>query len=162
MLTGWRAWRMRRDGGLTRVFPQADPYVWDRGWALARCRRHPSPTPAPDCLCGLHVISSEAEMWEFVRARYRSGSAPDSSGGSAPCAVGLVEYEGAALKSLIPTDPPSTLRVERARIVGVAILLQGGEALAPPVQRRYGVRVIDQDLAELHLALYGTATAAAT
>ena len=66
-----------------------------------------------------------------------------------------IEYEGAALASLVWNDPPSTLRVERARVVGPVVVPPGTEALAPLIRQRYGVRVMDRELHELHRALFG-------
>jgi hypothetical protein len=145
MPTGWRAWGVTSAGGLERAFFHVLGPEWDAGWNQARCRTG-HPAPAPECWCGLHVITREADVWAFVAARFRPGR-------SKSCAVGVVEYDGAATWSLVPGDPPSTLRVERARVVGPVVVLPGAEALAPLIRQRYGVRVMDRQQHELHQAL---------
>ncbi len=147
--TGWRVWGVKPDGGLTRALLHVGNEVWDAGWNEARCSRG-HPTPAPSCLCGFHLMTSEADLWAFVGARYRPGK-----GSIRPCVAGRVEYGGRVEESLIPNDPASTLRVQLARIVFPIVLLPGAETFAPAVRERYGVPVMDRDQWELHAALFG-------
>jgi hypothetical protein len=151
-LTGWRAWGVKDDGSLTPLFPQPVPHSWGGGWNRADCR-HKHLAPAPECVCGIYVITSESEMWAFVRWAFRVTRM--FPGVSKLWVVGQVEYEGAALASLDRSDPPSTLRVERARVVGPIVVLSGAEPLAAAIRDRYGVPVYDQTQHELHRVLWG-------
>ncbi len=145
MLTGWRVWGVDRAGHLGRAFFHTGAQVWGTGWLEAECRRGHR-APAENCWCGVHVMTDEDDVWAFVRARYRPGV-------SGPAAVGQVEYDGTALHSLIPGDPASTLRVERARVVGPVVVLPDAEPFAAAIRARYGVPVLAQTQHELRRAL---------
>ncbi len=137
--------RGRWTGRLGRAFAYANKQDWFTGWNDAWCRAlHQA--PAPGCFCGLHLMTDEDDAWAFARARYQPGI-------SRPCVVGRVEYDGVALASPDLSDPPSTLRVERARVVGPIVVLPEAEPFAAAIRDRYGVRMIDQELRELHRAL---------
>jgi hypothetical protein len=149
MPTGWRVWGVDRAGRLGRAFFHTGPQVWGTGWLEAECRRGHQ-APAPECWCGLHLMTEGDDVWAFVRARYRPGVS------ARPVAVGRVEYDGAALRSLIPGDPASTLRVERARVLGPVVLPPAAEPFAAAIRDRYRVPVYDQTQHELHRVLWGT------
>lgn len=142
MVTGWRAWAVYPGARLGSAFPGTRFEVWGRGWVNARCRV-PHSAPGSDCWCGLHVITDEGEAWDYIGPRHLGGQ----------FVVGRVEVAGVTLPSLVPGDPPSTLRAERARIIGPLVPLPGAEGQAEALRQRYGVTVVDRALAQLHAAL---------
>ncbi len=147
--TGWRAWGVdRRTGSLGRAFLYANQQEWDTDWNEAWCRRALHHAPAPGCFCGFHLMTDENDAWAFAEARYQPGV-------SRPCVVGRVQYDGAAMTSPDPCDPASTLRVERARVVGPIVVLPGAEPFAAAIRDYYRVRVIDQELHQFHRVLFG-------
>lgn len=130
--TAWRVWAVRADGALTHCFVTAVESVWTRWGNVATCRHQHHVAPAERCLCGLHVLLDEAELWSFVRHRHRGS----------PWAAGRVMYGGAVMRSHVRNDPPSTRRVERASLMGPLILSPLARPYADAVAERYALPVV--------------------
>jgi hypothetical protein len=167
--TGWRVWRLRG----AALVPQWQPpwsrlpaQEWQPGWNVARCLvyedaaagRRPwifhevgEPAPARKCYCGIHVCPSPESLLEMPSLR-------SLMSGGREFAMGLVQYEGKAWPGAMgQADPAGTLRVERARLLHLDLRhvpRYRQSEVAEALQERYGVRVFDDELRELHEALF--------
>ena len=142
----FRFWRVR-DGVLSGISAAAHlRQRWEPGLtrAAVRCSVDPAhEAPAPDCLCGLYVVPGDLPtVLDYLR-RMTLGRAP-----STPVAVGAVRTVGPRLPAYPwPLgDPPGTVRVGAAEILGPLHLYPGDEAAPARLAARYGVAVVAADL----------------
>lgn len=142
MSIAYRAWVATDEGRLVSLYGWAG---WQaRGWnTAAPCSKHATPAPAEGCRCGINVVEDLDEMVTFAQRNN------DLRWDVLPVVIGAVEYEGPQYPgAFIDTardglgDPPSTLRVRRARLVRIVAVAPAAEPLFPALRRTLGADVL--------------------
>lgn len=137
---GYRAWVATDAGRLVSLFGWGD---WSaRGWNTAGpCSQHADPAPGAGCTCGINVVQDLDEMVTFAQQGTELHW-------ELPCVIGAVEYQGplypgAYINGGPGSDPSSTVRVRRARLVRIVVVAPAAEPLFPALRRTLGADALE-------------------